>query len=62
MKANRLNAVLGARLCRSLFSQAFTPETRFAGRSKGQVYCLALEGSPLDRCYEQYALAMPLPC
>jgi hypothetical protein len=31
------------------FSQAFAPENQFAGRSKAQAHCLALEGSPLDR-------------
>jgi hypothetical protein len=34
---------------RSPFSQALAPETQFAGRSKAQTHCLALEGSPLDR-------------
>ncbi len=34
---------------RSLFPQAFAPETQFAGGAKAQTYCLALEGSPLDR-------------
>jgi hypothetical protein len=31
------------------FSQAFAPQTQFAGRSKAQAHCLALEGSPFDR-------------
>jgi hypothetical protein len=31
------------------FSQGFAPQTQFAGRSKAQANCLALEGSPLDR-------------
>ena len=34
---------------RSPFSQAFGLEPQFAGRSKAQTHCLALEGSPLDR-------------
>jgi hypothetical protein len=34
---------------RSPLSQAFAPETQFAGRSKTQTHCLAPEGSPLDR-------------
>jgi hypothetical protein len=33
------------------FSQAFAAKTQFAGRSKAQAYCLALEGSPLDRSH-----------
>jgi hypothetical protein len=33
------------------FSQAFAPETQFAGCSKGQAHCLVLEGSPLDRSH-----------
>jgi hypothetical protein len=33
----------------SPFSQAFAPETQFAGRSKAQAHCLAPEGSPLNR-------------
>ena len=43
------NAVFGAWLVARLFSQAFAAATQFAGRSKVQTYCLALEGSPLDR-------------
>jgi hypothetical protein len=42
------SVVLGRRLH---FSQAFAPETQFAGRSKAQTHCLALEGSPLDRSH-----------
>jgi hypothetical protein len=34
---------------RSPFSQTFAPQTQFAGHSKAQTHCLALEGSPLDR-------------
>ena len=34
---------------RSHSSQAFAPQTQFAGRSKARAHCLALEGSPLDR-------------
>ncbi len=40
--------VLGSALA---FSRAFASETQFAGRSESQVYCLALENSPLDRLY-----------
>jgi hypothetical protein len=36
---------------RSRFSQAFAPQGKFAGRSKVQAHCLALEGSPLDRSH-----------
>ncbi len=31
------------------FSRTFASESQFASRSKEQAYCLALEGSPLDR-------------
>ena len=33
------------------FSQVFAPETQFAGHSKAQTYCLALEGALLDRSH-----------
>jgi hypothetical protein len=36
---------------RSRVSQAYAPQTQFAGRSKPQVHCLALEGSPLERAH-----------
>jgi len=36
---------------RTHFSQLFAPATQFAGCSKAQPYCLALENSPLDHSY-----------
>ena len=45
----QFQAVFGARIVARVFSQAFAPETQFAGRAKAQTHCLALEGSPLDR-------------
>ena len=47
-ETNSFNAVFRAWFGARFFSQAFTPETQCAGPSKAQVYCLALEGSPLD--------------
>jgi hypothetical protein len=36
---------------RSHFSQAFAPETQFAGRSEPETHCLTPEGSRLDRSH-----------
>jgi hypothetical protein len=44
---------------RSRLSQAFPPETQFAGRSEAQAHCLALEGSPLDRSHTLIIRARP---
>jgi hypothetical protein len=42
---------LGCLARRSRFSRAFAPQIQFAGRSRAQTYCLAPEGSPLDRSH-----------
>ena len=36
---------------RTRFSHAFVAQTQFAGCSKVEAHCLALEGLPLDRAY-----------
>jgi hypothetical protein len=48
---NSLNAVFGAWFGDRIFSQAFAPAARFAGRSKAQTHCPLLESSPLDHSY-----------
>ena len=52
-ETNSFNAVFGAWFGARVLSQAFAPQTQFAGRPKAQAHCLALEGSPLDRPHAQ---------
>ena len=47
--ANSFNALFGARLGARPFYHGFAPKLQFAGRSKPEAHCLALQGSPLDR-------------
>ena len=47
----QLQRLLGCLARRSTFSQSFAPETQFTGGSKAEAYCLALEGSHLDRSH-----------
>jgi hypothetical protein len=48
---NSFNIVFGARPGARPFFHRFALETQFAGRSKAQAYCLALEDSPFDRSH-----------
>jgi hypothetical protein len=50
-KDKPLQCLLWCSARRSPFSHTFAPESQFAGHSKAQAHCLALEGSLLDRPY-----------
>jgi len=50
-ETKRFNVLFGARLGVCLVPRCSLQKLQFAGRSKAQDHCLALEGSPRDRSH-----------